>query len=124
MTFKNEEDRVLLYDDLGTDVIYGMLDYPESDHKDVDAFKEEFEFIGDEFPGDPKESYYQGMNFTTIIKRKSDDRLFGYPYWKPIAKYDDYEVESNGDEHGFEDDLVYVFLPVREFSVQGYEVVS
>jgi len=124
MTFKNEEDRVLLYDDLGADVIYDLLDYPESDREEVDKFLEEFEAVGVEFPGDPKESYYQGMNFTSVIKRKSDGRLFGYPYWKPIAKYDDYEVESNGDYHGFEDEDVYVFLPVREFFVQGYEVVS
>lgn len=122
MTFKNEEERVLIYDELGTDIIYDMLRYPDSDRPTVDEFEEEFEVLGTEFPGDPKESYYQGMTFTAIIKRKNDGRLFGYPYWKPIAKYDDYDVVSNGDEYGFEDQDVYVFLPVKEFSVQGYEV--
>lgn len=124
MTFKNEEDRVLLYDELGTDVIYDMLEYPDSGREAADAFDAEFVLLGTEFPGNPKEDYYQGMNFTAVVRRKSDGRLFGYPYWKPVAKYNDHEVASNGYDFGFEDEDVYVFLPVREFSVQGYEVVQ
>lgn len=125
MTFKNEEDRVLLYDEFAREVILDVLSaYTEEGKKTLKEFQDQFEIVGVEFPGNPKEDYYQGMDFTSVIKRKSDGRLFGFTYWKPIAKYSDYDLESNGYDFGFEDEDVYVFLPVREFSVQGYEVVQ
>jgi len=88
-----------------------------------DEFFEKYDHLGNEFPGNPEEDYYQGMTFTSVIRRKSDGKRFGFNYWKPIAKYGESYYEPNGDEHGFgyEQD-VFVFTPVEPFTVQGFKV--
>ena len=46
-------------------------------------FNELFEVVG-KFLGESRESYYQGLSFTAVIKRKSDGKLFGHTYWEDI----------------------------------------
>ena len=132
-----EEDRVILYDDLATAVIYDQLDYSGID-AEAATFLERFEIVKPDrgyFEADPDEDYYQGISVMAIIRRKSDGRLFGYQYWTPIAKYADADIEPNGILHGFEFDPpagfdwnndhyphVYVWLPVEPFTITGYKI--
>ncbi len=122
-----EENRVILRGDLGGEVVANVT-YSGTDN--IEAFEALFESVG-EFPGDPDEDYYQGMTFTQVIRRKSDGRLFGYSYWQGGGKYGEALIEPNGEEHGIEPERnppeyeavggeVYVFVPVREFAVEGY----
>ena len=124
-----EEDRVILRGELAESVIFDGLEWSDSEH--VEAYRALFEGVG-KFPGDPSESYYQGLTFTCVIRRKSDGRLFGFSYWEDISKYGEPSVEPNGDEHDLEREYdeewepiggaVFVFLPAKEFQVQGYTV--
>ena len=66
-----EEDRVILRGELAESVIFDGLEWSDSEH--VEAYRALFEGVG-KFPGDPSESYYQGMTFTRVIRRKSDNR--------------------------------------------------
>lgn len=80
--------------------------------------------------------FYQGLNMVTVIRRKSDGRLFGYSWWDDISKYGEAYIQSNGDEFGLEcdttvegfdwDDYVsyYVFEPVVESSIISYNFVE
>ena len=93
-------------------------------------FNELFEVVG-KFLGESRESYYQGLSFTAVIKRKSDGKLFGHTYWEDISKYGEAYYEANGDKFGLEDydeDDEYfngwiVFAPVKKFTVTGYESI-
>lgn len=124
-----EEDRVILRGELATDVI---SDVAWSETPGIDEFKESFEVLGDDFPGDPKESWYQGVTFTSVIRRKSDNRLFGFSWWTPVSKHGEPFIESNYEEHGIEVEYTkdwepiggepFVFLPVEPFTVTGYAV--
>lgn len=121
MILKNAEV-VAIKDELATDIIYDSLDYAESPKVDVDEFKAAFEVVEPTrklWEADPKEDYYQGISVMTVIRRKSDGQLFGYKYWKPIAKHGEDYLEPNGDDHGF-DFGDYVFLPVEPFTITGY----
>lgn len=126
----NEENRVVLEGEEAGDFVLGCS-YGEAKAE----FEEHFWIVGDDFPGNPAEDYYQGMEFTSVIRRKSDGKLFGYTYWKPLAKYGDWDLETNGEDHGFEteydDDYeeilkgpFWVWLPVESFNVQGYKVME
>lgn len=76
------------------------------------------------------DDFYQGLNMITVIRRKSDGKLFGYSWWNDISKHGSPYMESNGDEFGLEayedtegDDgwcTFYVFEPVH----QNYDIVS
>lgn len=127
----NEPDRVVLVGEWGSEVVYGVM-YSGTENKA--EFDELFEIPAwsRNVLGDPNEDFYQGMTFMSLIMRKSDGKLFGYKRWENVAKYNDYEVEPNGDEHGFEstfdedNDWAYlrgpywVWLPVMPFMVTGY----
>lgn len=127
----NEPDRVILRGELATDVIYDVI-WSHTPHSA--EFQAEFEIVSGNHLGDPKEDYYQGVTWTALIKRKSDGRLFGFHYWEPVSKHSEAYFESNAEEHGIETEhdedyntiggRVYVFAPVREFTVTGYEVIQ
>lgn len=134
-SFRNEDDRVLVFDDFAGEVIHSKYwsysEFPET----RDKFLEQFDVVGSELFGDPDEDFYQGIKFITVIKRKSDGRMFGYEHWEPVAKHADPELEPNGEEHGFDWDIpdnfnwdddyfpnVYVFLPVEPFTITGYQI--
>lgn len=129
------EGKVVLFDDLGSEVIYGVLEptssWSEVPQEIINSFFEKFEIVKGKFPGNPEEDYYQGMDFTRVIRDKDSGNLYGYTYWEDISKHGESFLESNGDEFGYDFDWdddyypsVYVFLPVREFSVKGFEVVK
>lgn len=108
-----EIDRVIMEGDWAKDVIYD-LNTDDLEFVEVrNLFEELFEILPGRHMGDLAESFYQDVLFMRVIRRKSDGRLFGYPYWEPVAKYVDwiYEIdpddaEPNGDENGLP--IVYV----------------
>lgn len=134
-TWEKVDDKVVLFDDLGSEIVYGILDttstWSDVPQDKIKSFFGSFDVLEDTFPGNPKEDYYQGVSFTRVIREKGTGDLYGYTYWEDISKHGEAFVEPNGGEHGYVyewgDDYypeVYVFLPVREFYVKGYEVVG
>lgn len=125
-----EPERVILRGELATDVIFDIA-WSQTPH--YEEFEELFEIVSGHHLGDPDEDYYQGVTWTALIKRKADRRLFGFSYWQPVAKNSDAEYEPNGDDHGIETEYdkdwkaiggdVYVFTPVEEFTITGYQPV-
>jgi hypothetical protein len=111
---------------LGVSAILGCAE----DHKYDDGYDEaalqqflaDYECLGSQFPGNPNEDYYQGMSFTTVYRRKSDGKLFGYTYWQMGGKYGEPFYEANGEEFGFDDYDTYVFQEVEPFTVTGYKI--
>lgn len=129
------ENKVVLFDDLGSEIIHDVLEptssWSEVPQEIINSFFEKFEVVKGKFPGNPEEDYYQGMDFTRVIRDKESGNLYGYTYWEDISKHGESFLEPNGDEFGYDFDWdddyypsVYVFLPVREFSVKGFEVVK
>lgn len=141
-TVVSESDRVIIYDDTAKAVIYGSMGWPESESQKAGEaeFAELFEVVKsgqDLFFANPTDSFYQGVEAMRVIRRKADGVLFGFPYWKPIAKYDEYEIDGNGDQHGLKFDAPddfdwdndyypepFVFLPVEPFTITGYKIVE
>lgn len=124
-----EPDRIIMYGDWVAGVIYDVLYGAD---EDLEAeFLSQFEIVG-RFMGNPKEHFYQGIDWVMVIRRKSDGRLFGYTYWRPVAKHsDDAYLEENGEEFGlqppYEEDNycpIYVWLPVEEFTITGYKIIK
>ena len=97
--------------------------YEGEDRTDRDGRK--YEYVGHFLEND---AFYQGLNMITIIKRKSDGKLFGYSWWDDISKNGDSYIESNGDEY-FDQDWVneeswidrYVFTPVEEYPIKAFK---
>lgn len=127
-----ETDRIIMYGDWAEGVIFDVL-YGENADLESD-FHEHFEIVNEPsyVMADPDEDFYQGVSFMSIIKRKSDGRLFGYEYWQPVAKHDsDAIVEENGDELGLQPEYVdedhycpiYVWRPIEPFTITGYRLV-
>lgn len=128
----NEPDRVVLVGEWGSEVIY---DVTYSGTENISEFLADFEIVSGDYMADPDEDFYQGVLFMSLIRRRSDDRLFGYPVWKMVAKYNDAdEAQPNGDEHGFETEYeddsyevisrgpFWVWLPVEPFVITGYQI--
>lgn len=128
-----EPDRIIMRGEWAHEVIY---DVTYSGTENLPAFEEAFEIVGTKFMADPGEDFYQGIEFMTVIRRKSDGRLFGYQRWEPVAKYAEApEVESNGEEHGFEYEYdadytevlggeVFVWQPLEPFTITGYRITA
>lgn len=123
-------EEIRLSSGVGDSAVYGedyFSDYydewSEREQAEADKFLAEFEFLGERFPGNPAEDYYQGMNFTTVWKRKSDQKKFGFTYWESIAKYGEKYIEPQeyDDEN---DEGIFVFKEVVPFVVQGYRVAD
>lgn len=135
-----EEDRVVMLEQLAHAVIYGSLGENAETKEDEDAeneFSHHFDIVQsmqELFLADPTDDFYQGIKVMCVIKRKSDNRLFGFEYFTPIADDSEAYIEANGDEHGFDfevpDDFDwdidnvpqwYVFSPVKPFTLIGYQ---
>lgn len=124
----NEPDRVIMRGEWATEIIYNVT---WSETENIAAFETDFEIVdGDHQAGT---DYYQGLAFMSLIRRKSDGRLFGYPTWRPLAKHADTgDVDPNGEDHGFEYEFdtdynviggeIYVWLPVETFTITGYRI--
>ena len=130
----NEPDRVIMNGEWAGEVIYDVT-YSGTPH--IEEFEAEFEIVPGYHMADPAESFYQGVEFMALIRRRSDGRLFGYPYWKPVAKYAECDdVGPNGDDHDLEptwtddtyeeyaDGPFYVWLPVEPFTITGYAIAK
>lgn len=78
--------------------------------------------------------FYQGVNMITVIRRKSDGRLFGYSWFDDISKHGESYMVCNGYEYGIECDTsaddfdwdndyvaYWVFEPVVEASLVIYK---
>lgn len=114
-----EPNRVIMRGDWATEVIYGVT---YSGTENIETFNEQFSIESGKRLADPNEDFYQGVMFMALIRRKSDNRLFGYPYWWRLGKYEENEDEEpNGEEHGLDEDA-YVWLPVEPFTVTGYTI--
>ena len=127
----NEADRVVLNGEWAEEII---MDVAYSGTENIEEFNQLFEIQKGTFIS--KEDYYQGMHLTAVIMRKSDGRLFGYPYWYGGGKYGEAFVEENGEEYGFETTWTdntyekyltgpyYVWLPVEAFTIVGYRIAE
>lgn len=128
-----ENDKLVAFDELGEYLTRGIGFPDEASEETISRFNEIFETMDSpsHILGDPDEEFYQGVTFIQLIRRKSDGQLFGFEYFEMFA--DGSEWEPNGDEHGYEIEppdnhdwdndyfpSVYVFLPVRPFTVTGY----
>lgn len=90
--------------------------------ENVKEFQKSFEIVNPPALADPFEAFLQGAYFVRLIRRLSDDKLFGYLYWGPIGGGEStISVKPNGLEYGYNED-VYVWRPVKPFSVTGYRL--
>lgn len=138
-----EPDRVVMTggEGLAETVIYDGFGYPDSEELEAAeaSFLEQFEVVGPRLMGDPREDFYQGVTFISVIRRKADGHLFGYEHWEPVAKHAEGDLTPNGDDQGFEvewdttpdrdgwwDEIpsVFVWLPVEPFTITGYSIVK
>jgi hypothetical protein len=98
----------------------------------TDTYDREYEIVGSFLEND---DFYQGLCMITVIRRKSDGKLFGYSWWNDISKHGEAYIECNGDEYGLESDVdtdaedfdweedyetYWVFEPVVESSLVIY----
>ena len=122
-------DKIALRDELGHDVAWGDLEYGDATTADKCDFNEAYELLSEEFHTDG--DLYQGSTLMRVIRRKSDDKLFGFAFWQGGGKYGEAMIEHNGDDHGFPskcdwedgvdaDELWYVFLPVELAPLPAY----
>lgn len=124
-------DKVALRDALGHDVAWGDLEHGDATTADKCDFKEAYELLEGEFHTDG--DLYQGSTLMRVIRRKADDKLFGFAFWQGGGKYGEADIEPNGDEeNGFpnkydfedgvdEDEVWYVFQPVELAPLTAYK---
>jgi hypothetical protein len=117
----NDPDRIAIRDPLAVEIILNLMWDGEEDKGEFDSL---FEMVGDYLAD---EDFYQGLDKVTVIRRKSDDRLFGFQWWDDISKHGEPYYEPNGDEHGFDYELDaswYVFLPVEPFTIEAFRIAK
>jgi hypothetical protein len=67
-----------------------------------------------------------------VIRRKSDDKLFGFAFWQGGGKYGEAHIEPNGSGHGFpskydwedgvdKNESWYVFRPIELAPLPAYK---
>lgn len=127
---------VVIRGDLTNGVLYGhrwSIEHDGGEGGGGKAFLDMFELVGDEFLGDPADSFYQVIVFTTVYRRKSDGKLFGCSYYgspgNDSVEYGNEGMnpyEALGVSWDWESDEPepLVLLPVREFQRVGYEVIK
>lgn len=110
--------------DLTSALCYGGGDYEgyleEEDPPREQEFKANFRVLGNRYLADPNESWYQGVNFITVIERLEDRELFGYAYWENISKHGEAYVEENTDEYKLNEGEV-AWIAVEPFTVIGFK---
>jgi hypothetical protein len=126
-------DKVALRDELGHDVAWGDLEWGDVTKADKADFKDAYELLDGEFHTDG--DLYQGSTLMRVIRRKSDDKLFGYAFWQGGGKYGEADIEANGDDHGFpskydwedgvdKNEAWYVFRPIELAPLSAYKFVD
>lgn len=139
-TFVSEPNRLVVYDDLGSAAVNRWLAFGDDEYAEAaKELLELFEVIEPHghFMADPNEDFYQGIEVMSVLKRKSDGRLFGYKYWTPISKHGESSVEPNGEDNGLEFEVpdgfnwnedyypsAYVWLPIEPFTITGYKITE
>jgi hypothetical protein len=130
--FINEPDRVILFGELGTDVLNEYVPNISLEAPGAQNFIKEFEVDDTFYPvGATFGRYTERM---LIIKRKSDGALFGRAFFDGFNGENDFgstdadeEIEvdmSNASEEDWDTYAApYVFLPVRPISIPGYNHV-
>lgn len=126
-----EPDRIIMRGEWVEEIIFNVA---WSETENIDEFNAAFEIDPHDYLA--AEGYYQGCDFTRVIRRRSDGRTFGYSYWSSPGN-DAYESTSdpNGEDHGFEvswdneaDEAiggeVYVWLPAEPFVIVGYRTTT
>lgn len=133
----DQADKIALLNDLGHDVAWDSLDYGDAAPEQKSEFEAAYEFVknGGSSQWHTDGDTYQGSTFMRVIRRKSDGKLFGFPFWEGGGKYGEAHIEPNGDEHGFpgkydwedgveEDEVWYVFLPVVAATIPAYRLAE
>lgn len=128
----NEEDRVGFLNELGHDVVWDFMKYgSESSAEQKAEFDELFEHLGSGHHTNG--SFYQGITYITLIRRKADGKLFGHDYWE---SYDDGRMYGEGftsddslnkyDEENDWETLEewHFFLPVELKPLPAYRFVE
>lgn len=126
----DQPDKIAFRDELGHDVAWGDLEFGDATTADISDFKRAYELSGEEFHTDG--DLYQGTTLMRVIRRKADDKLFGFSFWQGGGKYGEADIEHNGDDHGFpskydfqdgvdEDEVWYVFRPVELAPLPAYK---
>ena len=125
----DQPDKIAFRDELGHDVAWGDLEYGDATTADIADFKEAYELISEDFHTDG--DLYQGSTLMRVIRRRSDDKLFGFGFWQGGGKYGEANIEPNGDDHGFpgkydwqdgvaNDEVWYVVRPVKLAPIPAY----
>lgn len=105
-TFVDEGERVIVYDDLGGELVHnGNFTYTEVAEQGK-QFLEQFDVLMDrKYLANPKEDFYQGVQVMRVIRRKSDGEHFGYAYLDYAWNSGDREeLTASGEEEGFDYD--------------------
>lgn len=128
----NEPERVGFLNGLGHDLLWGNYEdsWGEATTEQWAEFNELFEYLGDghHTNGDT----YQGTTFVVLIRRKSDDQLFGADYWEGGGKHGERYVgeghtsDDSLDKYDEENDWEpleewYFFLPVELKPLPAYK---
>lgn len=128
----NEADRVILFGELGTDVLNGYVPNISLDAPGADEFIQDFEVDDTFYPVSAHFGRYTERML--IIKRKSDGALFGRAFFDGFNGENDFgqtaadeEIEidmTNASEEDWNNYAApYVFLPVRPVSIPGYNYI-
>jgi hypothetical protein len=126
--FLDEGSRIVTFDikeELTRSIIED--DFSRNSEESQKQFLSKFEIISPQTNyvhlSQPVEQYGDGnIHCMSVIKRKSDGKLFGYPY--TIADGDGAWIERNGETHGFERaNYAYIWLPVTPFTITGYSLI-
>ena len=96
-----------------------------------EAFLEDFELVGSEFLADPKDTFYQVIEFTCVYRRRSDGKLFAAQYAGSPGN-DAYEYSNEGSnpyealgvswDWEADEEEPLILLPATEFKRVGYSV--
>lgn len=110
--------------------LYGLYGHDTIIDRDGREYSHVGRFLSDD-------DFYQGLNMVSVIKRRSDDKIFGFFWWDDISKHGESLVEANGEEFGLEcntdaDDFdwdndyvsYYVFVPVEPYPITAYKEIS
>lgn len=96
-----------------------------------DEFKAVFDIDSEDYLCDPEDTFYQGIEFTRLVTRRTDGAVFGAMYWSSpgndfMESNTDQPVEYEAlgrDEWDWEKGPEpVIFLPVRKFERVGYEL--
>lgn len=126
-------DKIALRDELGHDVAWGDLDWGDATEDQKAEFQAAYELLDGEHHTDG--DLYQGTTLMRLIRRKADEKLFGFSFWQGGGKYGEALIESNGDDYGFpskydfqdgvdEDEHWYVFRPVELAPLPAYKFIE